>query len=174
MILVDYFAYVMLAFKGLLFVVACIFLVSGIDDLIVDVIYFVRSIYRSLFVRMRYKPITELQLLSIPEQPIAVMIPAWDESVIIFQMVDNTVTTINYSNYQIFIGTYPNDLDTQREVARLSEKYDNIHCIVCRDPGPTCKADCLNWIYWGIHDFEKQHQYEFPVFVMEDAEDIVH
>ena len=171
---VDYFAYVMLAFKGLLFVVACIFLVSGFDDLIVDVIYFVRSIYRSLFVRMRYKPITEQQLLSIPEQPIAVMIPAWDESVIIFQMVDNTVTTINYSNYQIFIGTYPNDLDTQREVARLSEKYDNIHCIVCRDPGPTCKADCLNWIYWGIHDFEKQHQYEFPVFVMEDAEDIVH
>jgi bacteriophage N4 adsorption protein B len=171
---VDYFAYVMLAFKGLLFAVACIFLVSGIDDLIVDVIYFIRSIYRSLFIRKRYKPITEQQILSIPEQPIAVMIPAWDESAIIFQMVDNTVTTINYSNYHIFIGTYPNDLDTQREVARLREKYDNIHCIVCRDPGPTCKADCLNWIYWGIRDFERQQQFEFPVFVMEDAEDIVH
>jgi adsorption protein B len=172
--LVDFFAYVILAFKGLLFVVACIFLVSGFDDLIVDVIYFVRSIYRSLFIRMRHKPITEQQLLSIPEQPIAVMIPAWNESAIIFQMVDNTVTTINYSNYHIFIGTYPNDLDTQREVARLREKYDNIHCIVCRDPGPTCKADCLNWIYWGIHDFEKEHHYEFSVFVMEDSEDIVH
>jgi adsorption protein B len=171
---VDYFAYIMLAFKGLLFVVAFIFVISGIDDLVVDVVYFVRNMYRSLFIWKRYKPITEQQLLSIPEQAIAVMIPAWNESAVIFTMVNNTITTLNYSNYHIFIGTYPNDLDTQREVARLREIHDNIHCIVCRDPGPTSKADCLNWIYLGIRDFEKQHNLEFPIFVMEDAEDIVH
>jgi adsorption protein B len=171
---VDYFAYVMLAFKGLLFVVAFIFVISGIDDLVVDVVYFVRNIYRALFIRKRYTPITEEQLLGIPEQPIAVMIPAWNESAVIFPMVNNTISTLNYSNYHIFIGTYPNDLDTQREVARLREIHDNVHCIVCRDPGPTSKADCLNWVYLGIRDFEKQHQFEFPVFVMEDAEDIVH
>ncbi len=171
---VDYFAFVMLAFKGLLFVVACVFLVSGIDELVVDVMYFTRTIYRALFVRKRYKPITEQQLLSVPEQPIAVMIPAWNESAIIFHMVSNSISTLNYSNYQVFIGTYPNDPDTQREVARLREIHDNIHCIVCRDPGPTSKADCLNWIYEGIRNMEKENHFEFPVFVMEDAEDIVH
>ncbi len=171
---VDFFAYVMLAFKGLLFIVAFVFVLSGIDDLVVDVVYFIRTIYRSLFVWKRYKPITEQQLLGIPEQPIAIMIPAWNESAVIFPMVNNTINTLNYSNYHIFIGTYPNDLDTQREVSRLREIHGNVHCVVCRDPGPTSKADCLNWVYLGILDFEKQHQFEFPVFVMEDAEDIVH
>jgi len=171
---VDFFAYVMLAFKGLLFVVAFVFVISGVDDLVVDIVYFVRTVYRSLFIWKRYKPITEEQLLGVPEQPIAIMIPAWNESAVIFPMVNNTITTLNYSNYHIFIGTYPNDLDTQREVARLREIHDNVHCVVCRDPGPTSKADCLNWVYLGILDFEKQHQFEFPIFVMEDAEDIVH
>ncbi|HBA88880.1 MAG TPA: hypothetical protein DCZ75_13130 [Geobacter sp.] len=172
--IVDYVAYLMLAFKGLLFVVACVFLISGLDELVVDVIYFGRSIYRALFIKKRYRPITEQQLMSVPEQPVAIMIPAWNESDIIFHMVDNTVNTLNYSNFHVFIGTYPNDLDTQREVARLREIHDNVHCIVCRDPGPTSKADCLNWVYMGIKDFEKQNDMEFPVFVMEDAEDIVH
>ena len=171
---VDYFAYVMLAFKALLFTVALVFLVSGIDDLVVDVIYFVRSIYRALFIRRRHKPISEQQLLGVPEKLIAVMIPAWEESAIIFQMVENTVATLNYSNYHIFIGSYPNDPDTEREVARLREIHDNIHCVICRDPGPTSKADCLNWIYWGVQNFEREQGVQFPVFVMEDAEDIVH
>ena len=171
---VDYFAFVMLAFKALLFAVALVFVVSGVDDLVVDVIYFFRSIYRALFIRRRHKPITEEELLAIPEQPVAIMIPAWDESAIIFPMVENTIATLNYSNYHIFIGTYPNDLDTEREVERLRELHDNIHCIVCRDPGPTSKADCLNWIYWGVLDFERKHGFQFPIFVMEDAEDIVH
>lgn len=171
---VDYLALVMLSFKGLLFVVACVFLVSGFDDLVVDVIYFVRTIYRRLFIKNRYQPISEQQLLGIPEQPIAIMIPAWNESAIIFHMVNNTVTTLNYANFHIFIGTYPNDLATEREVARLREIHDNVHCIVCRDPGPTSKADCLNWVYLGIRDFEIEHGMEFPIFVMEDAEDIVH
>lgn len=172
--LVDFVAYLMLAFKALLFTVACVFLVSGFDELVVDLIYFARSIYRGIFIRNRYRPITEQQLMSVPEQPVAIMIPAWNESAIIFHMVDNTVNTLNYSNFHVFIGTYPNDLDTQREVARLREIHDNVHCIVCRDPGPTSKADCLNWVYMGIKDFEKRHDMEFPVFVMEDAEDIVH
>lgn len=174
MIWADFFAYVMLGFKALLFVVACVFLVSGFDELIVDVIYFVRTLYRRLFVWSRFKHITEEELLNIPEQPVAIMIPAWNESAIIFHMVHNTITTLNYSNFHVFIGTYPNDLETQREVARMREIHDNVHCIVCRDPGPTSKADCLNWVYMGIRDFEKEHGMEFPVFVMEDAEDIVH
>ncbi|MBJ6727407.1 glycosyl transferase family protein [Geomesophilobacter sediminis] len=171
---VDYLAYIMVGFKGLLFLVAGIFLVSGIDDLVVDVIYFTRSIYRALFVWKRHRRMTEQELLAVPEQPIAVMVPAWNESAIIFSMVNNTIATLNYSNFHVFIGTYPNDLDTQREVARLRELHDNIHCIVCRDPGPTSKADCLNWVYWGIKDFEKANGFEFPIFVMEDAEDIIH
>ena len=171
---IDYFAYAVLVLKGLLFAVACVFLVSGLDELVVDVIYFARTAYRKIFIWQRYTPISEEQLLGMPEKPIALMIPAWHESAIIYRMVHHTVTTLNYSNFHVFVGTYPNDPDTRREVARLREMHDNVHCIVCRDPGPTSKADFLNWVYWGVQDFEKEHGFQFPVFVMEDAEDIVH
>lgn len=171
---VDFFAYLLLAVKGLLFFVACIFVISGFDDLVVDVAYAVRTIYRALFVWKKHGRMTEQQLLGTREQPIAVMIPAWDESAIIYHMIDNTISTLNYSNYIIFVGTYPNDAATCQEVQRLQKKHDNIHCVVCRDPGPTSKADCLNWIYKGILDYEQAHNVQFPIFVLEDAEDIIH
>lgn len=171
---VDFFAYLLLGVKGLLFVVACIFVISGLDDLVVDIAYAVRTLYRFLFVWKKHGRMTEQQLLAAREQPIAVMIPAWDESAIIYHMIDNTISTLNYSNYIIFVGTYPNDDATRQEVERLQKKHDNIHCIVCRDPGPTSKADCLNWIYKGILDYEQNHNIQFPIFVLEDAEDIIH
>lgn len=171
---VDFFAYFLLTVKGLLFVVACIFVISGLDDLFIDITYAVRTLYRFIFVWKKHGRMTEQQLLGVREQPIAVMIPAWDESAIIYHMINNTIGTLNYSNYIIFVGTYPNDDATRKEVERLQEHHDNIRCIVCRDSGPTSKADCLNWIYKGILEYERANKVEFPIFVLEDAEDIIH
>lgn len=164
----------MLLVKGLLFFVAVVFLISGLDDILIDIHYLTRSLYRKFFVHPKYKLMTEEQLVWPVEQPIAVMIPAWNESAILYHMVENTILALNYSNYHIFIGAYPNDPYTQREVARLQEKYDNVRCIITAGDGPTNKADCLNWIYRGILEFEKANNITFAVFVMEDAEDIIH
>jgi len=122
----------------------------------------------------KHSPLTEQQLIDFTEQPIAVMIPAWNESEIIYHMIENTLRTLNYTNYYVFIGAYPNDPATQREAYRLQERFDNIHLIVVPNDGPTNKADCLNWIYRGILSFEKEKNIEFQIFVMDDAEDIIH
>ena len=174
MTLTDLVPYLFIILTGLLWSVAVVFFVSGLDDFFIDMYYAVRTVYRRLFVLPRYRPLTEAQLLSSTEQPVAIMIPAWQESKVIRQMLENTIRTLNYANYHIFVGTYPNDPDTQREVEAAREQFDNVHRIVCPKDGPTNKADCLNWVYQGIRLFEKEHHRQFAIFDMEDSEDLVH
>lgn len=166
--------YILLFLQIILSGLGIVFLISGIDELFIDCVYLIYKAYRKIFISRKYSPLTESQLLSIPEKPIAIMIPCWDESDVIRRMLDNTIKTVTYSNYQIFVGTYPNDPQTQREVALASEVYGNVNRIVCPKDGPTNKADCLNWIYAGIRHYEKEHGVEFAIYVMNDSEDIAH
>lgn len=159
-----------LLFIGLVFV----FLISGIDDLFMDLVHYTRLIYRRLFRRKLIKPVTREQLLATPEKPIAIMIPAWDESNIIQRMLLNTAGALDYKNFHIFVGVYPNDEETAHEAQKAREVFPNIEIITTPADGPTNKADCLNWIYQGILIFEKKHAIRFEAFVMQDAEDIVH
>jgi adsorption protein B len=89
-------------------------------------------------------------------------------------MIDNTVRTLRYNKYTIFVGTYPNDPETQLEVERARERYPNVERIVCPKDGPTNKADCLNWIIQGVRRHETHTGTRFAIFLMHDAEDIVH
>jgi len=89
-------------------------------------------------------------------------------------MLLNTVNTVLYKNYTIFVGTYPNDEATKFEVEKIREIYPNIEVVVTPADGPTNKADCLNWIYQGIKVYELDHGMRFEIFLFHDAEDIVH
>jgi adsorption protein B len=160
--------------KILLAVLAVFFLVGGLDELFIDIFHFIRSIYRQLFVLPKYQPLTEAKLLKKAEQPIVVMIPAWDESKVIERMLDNFVATIRYKNYHIFTGVYPNDEATQRAVSRVMKKYAHVHMVITKNAGPTCKADCLNNIYQGIARYEASGGVQFAAFVMNDSEDMPH
>ena len=167
-------SYLLLITYCLLVFVAIVFFISGLDDFFVDLYYLFRALYRRLFVLPKYSPLTEKQLLDQEEKPIAIMIPAWDESPVIRRMLENNLRNVNYSRYHIFVGTYPNDLETQHEVEIVRESYDNVQRIVCPKNGPTNKADCLNWIYQGILSFEKANNIQFEIFCMADSEDVVH
>lgn len=171
-----YIPYVLVWLKIILIVLGCVFLFSGLDELFIDVIYLSRMLYRAIFIFgvKQISPLTEKQLLEKPEQSVAIMIPCWDESAVIRMMIDNTIRTLNYSNFHIFVGCYPNDPATQREVELARETYDNVHRIVCPKDGPTNKADCLNWVYEGIKLFEKDNGMRFEIFVMNDSEDLIH
>ena len=172
--IVEIIPYLLFFVKLLLIGLSVIFLISGFDELFMDLVYLFRSIYRKLFVYRRFKRLSEEQLLTNPEKNIAIMIPCWDESAVIRRMLSNTFRTLNYNKFWIFVGTYPNDPDTRREVELTREIYPNIHRIVTPKDGPTNKADCLNWIYEGIKVFEKDNNMTFDIFVMNDSEDIVH
>lgn len=166
--------YLLLGIHILLAGLGIIFVISGIDELVIDCTYIIDKVYRWIFIRHKFPPLSEAQLLAPPEKPVAIMIPCWDESAVIRRMLNNTIKVITYTNYQIFVGTYPNDLKTQREVALVREEYGNVNRIVCPKDGPTNKADCLNWIYAGIRHYEKENGVRFEIFVMNDSEDIVH
>ena len=170
----DAIAYLLVACQLLIAVVGVVFLVSGTDDLLIDICYLVRVLYKRLFVAPRYPALREQELRARPEQPIAVVIPAWQESSVIRQMLLNTRSRIDYTNYAIFVGTYPNDPATAREVDGLEEVGARVIRVTVPHDGPTNKADCLNWIYHAIRRYEAAEAVAFQIFVMQDCEDVIH
>src|SRR5262245_19351663 len=155
-------------------VVAIVYLVSGLDDLFIDIFYWVRALYRRVVLRRRIRPITEADLGSIPQKWAAIWIPAWHEHEVIDQMLQNTLESVDYRNYDIFVGTYPNDEATQLAVESVRERHRQVRKIVCPNPGPTNKADCLNWIFQGMLLAEQEKGIRYEIVVLHDSEDIVH
>ncbi|MFA7159938.1 MAG: glycosyl transferase family protein [Kiritimatiellia bacterium] len=170
----DIIFYIWFFFRSLFIFLVIIFLISGLDDLFVDMVYYTRAAFRAIFRRRLIKPVTRARLNSVPEKPIAIMVPAWNESDVIDKMLLNTVTTLDYKNYHVFVGTYPNDEATRLAVEKVREIYPRISAVVTPADGPTNKADCLNWIIQGIFACEKEKKIHFDIFVMHDAEDIIH
>jgi adsorption protein B len=148
-------------------------LVSGVDDLIIDVCYYAGVIGRLL----RGAPerrVTQDELLARPEQAIAVMVPAWREDAVIARMLRNTLATVDYKNFDLFVGTYPNDEATMLAVAGVAESEPRVHRIVCPHDGPTNKADCLNWIIEGIRHHDKVSGKRADILMLHDSEDLIH
>jgi adsorption protein B len=151
-----------------------VFAISALDDLCIDVLFFYRYLVRKYRLTFKYKPLSIDQLMIKPEQPFALMLPAWQEANILYGAVSNLLYTIHYTNFHVFIGTYPNDTATQAEANKLVSEFRNVHNVVTARPGPTCKADCLNAIINSIFAFERTQEIEFVGVVMHDAEDVVH
>jgi adsorption protein B len=159
--------------RGLTALCAVSILISGLDDLFIDACYYAYGLVGRLR-RGRAAPVTEAELRARPEQAIAVMIPAWHEDAVIAHMLRNTLATVDYKNFDIFVGTYPNDEATMLAVAEVAEADPRVHRIVCPHDGPTNKADCLNWIIEGIRHHDKVSGRRVDIFMLHDSEDLVH
>jgi adsorption protein B len=171
--LVDAFATYLYALKFIAITLAVLMLISGLDDLIIDVVYWVRRGWRAATVYRAHDRLDHQALYEPAEKPLAIMVPAWHETGVIGRMADLAATTLDYENYHIFVGTYPNDLDTQRDVDQACARFRNVHKVVCARPGPTSKADCLNNVLEAILQFETRAGLEFAGFILHDAEDVV-
>lgn len=171
--LVDLFSIYLYAMKMIAIVVGIIIAISSLDDLFIDLVYWCRHLWRSLFIYRRHAPLSHLDLHTCREKPLAIMVPAWHEIGVIGNMAQLASETIDYENYAIFVGTYPNDPDTQREVDAVCAVYPNVHKVVCARPGPTSKADCLNNIVEAILVFERRCSIEFAGFILHDSEDVL-
>ncbi|MDB5956134.1 glycosyl transferase family protein [Ramlibacter sp.] len=156
--------------------VALAILLSSLDDLFIDGWYWTRRLARwwSLERTGHRKPLTPAQLLDKPEQPIAIMVPAWKESDVIAAMVENLVQVMDYREYVVFIGTYCNDAETIAEVERVRRRYRQVHRVEVPHPGPTCKADCLNCVVDTILAYERDKGITFAGVVLHDSEDVLH
>jgi adsorption protein B len=171
---IDYFGVYWLFIKYLIYFSAVAILLSGLDDFFIDVYYWVRRLWRKVTVYRKHKPFNVQELYKNEENPIAIMVPAWQETGVVAEMAALAASTFEYYNYHIFIGTYPNDPDTQGEVDEVVNHYRNVHKVVTRDPGPTSKSDCLNNVIEQIFNFEKNNNITFKAFVLHDAEDVIH
>lgn len=152
---------------------AILFVVSGLDDLFIDIWYWVRYPYRAWKMR-QYVPLQYETLLETPEKPIAVLIPCWGEANVIGSMLRHNTHAIDYTNYIFFVGVYPNDLDTIAEVRAAMAGNSHIQCVIGKQPGPTNKAANLNQIYQAIKQYETTQEEPFQMIVFHDSEDVIH
>jgi adsorption protein B len=170
-LLADYYA----SLELLAAVIAIIIVLSALDDLVIDVGYWVIRVSRYFSKRRRpHNPLTPEQLLMQSEQHLAIMVPAWMEHDVIAAMIENMVTVLDYKNYVIFVGTYVNDAATIKEVERMRRRYKQLRRVEVPNPGPTCKADCLNWVVQAIFLHEQTAGIEFAGVILHDSEDVVH
>ena len=153
---------------------ALLIFVSSVDDVFIDLWYWFRRIYRSLTVDRRHARLTTAQLREKGEQSLAIMVPAWLEYDVIAAMIGNMVEVLEYQNYVVFVGTYVNDSKTIEEVERMQKRYKQLHRVEVPHAGPTCKADCLNWIVDAIFAHEREKGMEFAGVVLHDSEDVLH
>lgn len=163
----DYFFWYALLILGGLFVVL------SIDDVLIDCIFWVRRIYR--FIRYYKRRRLTLEILNThKEQRIALMVPCWHEETVIADMLRHNLRSIQYKNFDIFVGTYPNDIPTQQAVRSVSSEDARVHCVVNSAPGPTTKSQNMNEIIAYIKAMEKRENFEFDIFVLHDSEDVIH
>jgi adsorption protein B len=155
--------------------VAIVILIFSLDDLFIDAWYWTRTLYYRLTLQRRpgYQPLTPAQIKERPEQPLAIMVPAWLEHGVIAQMIQSMVSVLDYRDYVIFVGTYINDAATTGEVERMRRRYRQLKRVEVPHPGPTSKADCLNWIIQAIFLHEQEHGMQFAGVILHDSEDVL-
>lgn len=171
--LVDTLIYIFYALKFVVIILAGTIFLLGIDDLFIDVVYWTRTCFRYFRIYDKHARADQKVLYSVPEKPLAIMVPAWNEVGVVGEMARLAAATLDYENYQIFVGTYPNDQETQRDVDAVCQQFPNVHKVVCVRPGPTSKADCLNNIIDAILSFEANASIQFSGFILHDAEDVI-
>lgn len=164
----------LIALNGVALVTAVVIFVSTIDDLALDSYYWFFEI-RRMVRGEKQEDVDVTMLRSLEESYLAIMVPAWKEYDVIAKMVENTLATLEYEHYVIFVGTYHNDAETTAEVERMVRRHPRrVTRATVLNEGPTCKADCLNWIIGAILRYEETHLLRFAGVVMHDCEDVIH
>tara|TARA_B100000700_G_scaffold55630_1_gene59895 strand:+ start:1927 stop:2709 length:783 start_codon:yes stop_codon:yes gene_type:complete len=168
-----WFASYLFVLKYVVYALSVLLLIFGLDDLFIDLVYWGRKCYRRLVIYRKHPKLHYSKLKEKAEQPLAIMVPAWQEHGVVGPMAELAASTLDYENYHIFVGTYPNDDKTQADVDAVCARFPNVHKVVCARPGPTSKADCLNNIIASIFTFESQAKFAFQGFILHDAEDVL-
>ena len=151
-------------------VLAGFYIVFAIDDLVFDVTYW----FGRLNGWWDRPKVTQADLEAEPQRKMALLIPAWNEAEVIGGMLTYNLGRIDYQRYDVWVGTYRNDPDTQREVERVAAFAPNVRFVVTDHDGPTSKADCMNTIVAGLRQHEAATGERYDLVVMHDPEDIIH
>lgn len=148
------------------------FLIGGIDDLAIDLIWMARHAVRSATIYRRH-PRTSLRDFPEPARRFAMFVPAWDEGAIAARMLRTMLARLDCPRLAVFVGCYPNDRATIDAVADVAEEDRRIVLVLNPRPGPTTKADNLNAMWHALERHERTFGERFDAVVLHDAEDVV-
>jgi adsorption protein B len=153
-------------------------IVGGIDDVVIDIIWIVRALWRRIAIYTRYQP-ASMATLAAPRAPgrIAVFVGAWDEAAVIGQMLETALDRFDHDDYRLFVGVYPNDPATVAAVEAVRTGHprgDRIRIVVGVLAGPITKAEALNRLWRALGEEEALEGRRFKAVVLHDAEDVVH
>jgi adsorption protein B len=152
------------------YILVVLYILFGFDDFIWDII----TLFRKRGYKKNHIELSELE--SSPPKMLAVMIGAWHESNVIKNVVENLIASTNYpiSMYHVFVGVYPNDSATIRQVEILEKEFSNVHMVINDKKGPTSKAQNLNYVIRQIKKYESANHISFASFTIHDSEDVIH
>lgn len=152
---------------------ACVgFLIGGLDDLAVDIVYLWLRAKRRL-AGARSRSLVDVTAGDARGR-IVVFVSAWDESSVIGAMLRTALARFEYPDYLLYVGCYPNDPATIDAVAAVAETDTRVRLVIGTTPGPTTKAACLNTIWRALLRDEAAEGMRARAVVLHDAEDLVH
>jgi adsorption protein B len=155
----------------MLAVASAIFVAYSVDEIGLLIAY---AIWRVRHGRLsKRRPLSAARLRAEPERRLAILLPAWDESDVIRRMLMANLARLDYRDYRIFVGVYPNDAATREEVLAVANQDPRIACVVVQRPGPTTKGDCLNQLYAAAHRDGEAAGRPYEAYVLDDAEDLI-
>src|SRR5436309_1122554 len=129
-------------------------LLTGLDDLFLDLAFVYRWFVMVCLGRRRIPSPTQADLAATPQKRIAIFVPLWHAHNVIRSMIDNNLAAIKYDRCHFFIGVYPNDEPTLSASRDLVARFPTVHLSICAHDGPTSKADNLNSIFQRMLRFE--------------------
>lgn len=151
------------------------FLIGGLDDLVVDLLWWARTLWQRLRIGAR-NPRRTVATLPPPDAPgwLAVFVPAWDEADVIGHMLEAALGRFDHPDYRIYAGCYPNDPATEDAIAAIAARDTRVRLVIGPRDGPTTKADCLNAMWRALLQDEQARGQRAKAIVLHDAEDVVH
>lgn len=172
------FPFVDLLQKEMLLFASICFLIGALDEIAFDGLWMAHVLKRKYTVYSKYPKATVESLnRAKPDEPpgmLAIFVPAWQEAPVIGAMIRRCLKQWDYPHFRIYIGCYPNDADTVRVAAAASADTDKVRLVICRQDGPTSKADCLNRLWQALCADEISESLQFKAVILQDAEDLVH
>ena len=145
-------------------------LLGGVDDLLIDLVFLVRGVWRG----GRHQASDALATPVGPLPRLAIGVAAWRESTVIGAMLTNALDRYGAGDYLIFVATYPNDRETAAAVTGAVGDDERVRLVDNPRPGPTTKADNLNAVWGALLDDERRSGRPFAALLLHDAEDLVH
>ena len=171
-------------------VMAMLLALSAIDDLFIDLLYVCQRLSRRRTAAHRASRPSLAAVYAARPAPMAIIIPAWDEAAVIGAMLTRLLASIDYPDFRVFVGLYPNDPAGIAAVAGIDDVANlagvagvanlagvaggRVETVMCRRPGPTTKSDCLNHLWRAVLADEIAAGRTFKAVVLHDAEDVVH